>query len=98
MRTRTQPQYLLWENIVKNLPTLMALAALIGFVYVLVFRVENIEKAQASQQIEIDTVQNKYWQIAEQLTKIQTTLDESIKPDLSTIKKDIKELESKRQL
>lgn len=86
----------LWDVIKSNISTLILIATMIGSLYVNVFRIDRLEKTYAAQEVEVDTLEKQFGNISISLVKIQTSIDEGVKPQLNEIKQDVKTLQGKK--
>jgi hypothetical protein len=84
------------EMLKANIQFIITIISIVSFFTYYKYTIDGMEKVQAAQRVDIDQLQDNYMLIGLQLTKIQTTLDESIKPDVNTIKKDVKDLQAKQ--
>jgi hypothetical protein len=85
----------LWTFVSKNLPTVLALVGLFYGVVANTIEVQSLRRDLTVQAAQISEAQLSYNEINLQLTAIKTVLNESIKPDITVIKRDVKDLQSR---
>jgi len=80
-----------FETVKSNLPTLLVLCGIVGLFYVLFYRVDSLERVQAVQDIQQDTIEKNQQEILTRLAIIETKQDRNT-TDITQILNEIKRI------